>query len=110
MATVTATADNFNTLVEQNDIVLVDFWAAWCGPCQVMLPVFSKVAAETDAILFAKVNTETARQISTDAGIRSIPTMILFAGGKEVARISGAMSEAQLKGWLAQTVQSHFAS
>jgi thioredoxin 2 len=69
-----------------------------------MLPVFTKVAGETDEILFAKVNTEEATEVSRSAGIRSIPTMIFFRGGKEVNRISGGLSEAQLKQWIMQTV------
>ncbi|UAA38610.1 thioredoxin TrxC [Paraneptunicella aestuarii] len=100
---------NFYRYIEKNDMpVLVDFWASWCGPCQMMAPAFAKVAGETESILFSKVNTEIAQQVSAELGIRSIPTLILFAGGKEVARMSGAMSEVQLKSWIVQTVQAHF--
>jgi thioredoxin 2 len=97
---------NFFRYIEKNDLpILVDYWAGWCGPCKVMAPVFSKLAAQTDSILFAKVNTEQAQQVSSQAGIRSIPTLILFHQGEEVDRVSGALSEPQLKQWIMQTVQ-----
>lgn len=97
---------SFYPYVQRNDMpVLVDFWASWCGPCQMMAPTFAALAEKTDSILFSKVNTEAARNISAEAGIRSIPTLIMFYGGQEVDRVSGALSEGQLKQWIMQCVQ-----
>lgn len=98
-------AGNVANTIEKNDIpVLVDCWAPWCGPCQSFAPVFEQLAAESEPYLrFAKLDTEAMPSIAQDWGIRSIPTLILFKGGKEVQRVSGAMSLQQLKQWLVQT-------
>ncbi len=95
---------NFSRQVARNDLpVLVDFWATWCGPCQMMAPVFEQLAARKSAVLrVAKLETDQAPQSAAQFAIRSIPTLILFKAGREVARSSGAMSLAALEGWLSQ--------
>ncbi|MFG6415647.1 thioredoxin TrxC [Roseateles sp. DC23W] len=80
--------------------VLVDFWAAWCGPCRSYAPHFEQLAAARPDLRFVKVDSDAAPQASSRLQIRSIPTTLLFVGGREVARQSGAMSAAQLQAWV----------
>ena len=96
--------NNVAHTIEKNDVpVLVDCWAPWCGPCQSFAPIFAQLAAQSEPYLrCAKLNTESVPSIAQDWGIRSIPTLILFKGGREVERVSGAMSLQQLKAWLVQ--------
>lgn len=96
----------FTPFIKRNDLpVIIDFWAAWCGPCQNMAPVFTKVAQSSPTLLFAKVNTEQIQQVSADAGIRSLPTLVFFRQGKEVDRISGGLNEMQMRQWLIQSLK-----
>jgi len=95
-------AAGFQQHIRRNDIpVVVDFWAPWCGPCKMMAPAFEQAAAElAPAVRLAKLNTEAEQQLGASLGIRSIPTMVVFKNGQEVARQAGALGAAEIVRWV----------
>lgn len=78
MATIDLTTDNFVDTVTNNDIVIIDFWAPWCGPCQSFGPIYEELSEQHDNVVFAKVNTEDQQELGAQFQIRSIPTLMVF--------------------------------
>lgn len=99
-------AQSFEQHASKSDIpLLVDFWAPWCGPCKAMAPQFEKAASELEPrVRLAKVNTDEEQALAQRFQIQGIPTMILFKGGKEIARQSGLMNAAGIENWVAQAL------
>jgi thioredoxin 1 len=95
-------AEELNQAAQDYDVVLTDFYADWCGPCQMLEPIVETIAAETDAAV-AKVDVDANQQLASQYGVRGVPTMVLFAEGEPVERVVGVQSEDQLTG----LVESH---
>lgn len=96
MATTALTSADFASTIEGNDVVLVDFWADWCGPCKRFAPIYEEASARHGDVVFAKVDTEDARDLAAALEIQSIPTIMGFREGRLVFRQAGLLNGKQL--------------
>jgi thioredoxin 1 len=102
MSTLALTKENFESTVEKDGLVLIDFWAAWCGPCRAFGPVFERVAAKHADATFAKIDTEAEQELAGGLGIQSIPTLMIFRDGILLYSQPGALPESTLDDLVAQ--------
>ena len=102
MAVVELNKDNFEQTIKDNDFVVVDFWAPWCGPCRSFAPVYDKVSQDHENVVFAKINTEDEQEIATHFQIRSIPTLMIFREQVIVFQQPGALPKGAVEDVLGQ--------
>jgi thioredoxin 1 len=102
MAVVELDRTNFEQTIQNNDFVVVDFWAPWCGPCRSFAPVYDKVSNDVEGVVFAKVNTEDHQEIAGHFQIRSIPTLMIFRDQIIIFSQAGALPETQFRDLLAK--------
>ena len=102
MATITLTSENHDETVKDG-IVLIDFWAAWCGPCRSFAPIYERASDKHEDVTFAKVDTEAQNELAARYGISSIPTLVIYRDGIPLFAQPGALPEAVLEDLVAQT-------
>lgn len=94
--------EDFQELVSNDGLVLVDFYATWCGPCKMLMPVLEQISSEQPETPFIKLDIDEYRKQAIDTGIRAVPTLVLYKNGKEVSRASGYQPKEKLLSWLGE--------
>ncbi|HHY96739.1 thioredoxin [Acholeplasma equifetale] len=92
--------EDYNKLINQEGLVLVDYYATWCGPCKMLMPVLEQIATEKNDTKFIKVDIDEYREQAIKTGIRAVPTLVLYKDGKEVSRTSGYQPREKILEWL----------
>ncbi len=103
MATVEITKDNLQDTIANNEIVIIDFWAPWCGPCKSFAPTYEAVSEKHDDVVFAKVNTEDEQELAASFQIRSIPTLMIFRDQIAIFSQAGMLPESGLEEVIVKT-------
>lgn len=103
MATIDLTKDTFRNIITDNDIVIIDFWAQWCGPCKSFAPIYESVSEQHGDVVFAKVNTEEEQELAASFHIRSIPTLMVFREQIVIFSQAGMLPEAALNEIIGKT-------
>jgi len=105
MATIKSTDENFDTLVKENKILICDFWAEWCAPCQQIAPTLEEISNEMASdVVIVKHNIDLEPNVPTKWGIRGIPTMLLFSGGELKATKVGATTKSNIVSWIKENI------
>ena len=96
MSVITITKENYASVVESNPLVLLDFWAVWCGPCKMIAPILSEIAAEREDVVIGKVDVDAEMELAMQFGVASIPTLVAVKNGTPAAKAVGYMPKAQI--------------
>ena len=96
MSVITVTKDNFAAVTAENDLVLLDFWAVWCGPCKMIAPLLSQIAEEREDVVIGKVDVDSEMELAMQFGVASIPTLVVIKDGKPVNKAVGYMPKEKI--------------
>ena len=100
MSVITVTKDNFAAVTSENDLVLLDFWAVWCGPCKMIAPLLTQIAEEREDVVIGKVDVDSEMELALEFGVASIPTLVVIKDGKPAGKAVGYMPKEKIEALL----------